>query len=163
MISAAFALAVVLSIAGNFFGEESPTQTVLFALSSGALATGAACACVSLARGPHGRAAAGFGVLVVAEGLLWTGGPAGPGSHTALAAGELFYAPALGLIATTPWSPVWSRAAGAAAAACFGLHALLVEAAARPSDTLSDAGFVLLAVTVAGWIAGERRQLRLDQ
>ncbi|MGI8580199.1 MAG: hypothetical protein ACR2K9_06605 [Solirubrobacteraceae bacterium] len=151
---------MLLSIAGNFFGDESAAQTVQFAGSSVALATGAARACVSLARGPHGRAAAGFGILVVAEGLLWTGGAAGPGSHTALAAGELFYAPALGLIATTSWPPVWSRVAGGAAALSFGLHALLFEAAAHPSDTLSDAGFVLLAVTVAGWIVGERRPLR---
>lgn len=42
---------------------------------------------------------------------------------------------------------------------CFGLHALLFEAAARPSDTLSDAGFVLLAVTMTGWIVSERRPL----
>lgn len=161
MTSAAFALAVVLSIAGNFFGEESATQTVLYACSSIALATGAARAVIALAAGPHRCAAAGFAILVVAEGLLWTGGPAGPSSHLALAAGELFYAPALALVASASWSPMWARVAGAASAVAFGLNALWFEAGAHPSDALSDAGFVLLAVTVVGWIVADGTYPRL--
>jgi hypothetical protein len=152
----AFAAAIVLSVVGNFFGEESAAQTVLFALSSVALATGAACAAVALATGPHGRAAAGLGILVVAEGVLWAGGATGPTSHTALAAGELFYAPALALLSSSSWPPPWSRVASGAASGCFGLHALLSEAGSSPADTISDVAFVLLAVALAGFIVSGR-------
>jgi hypothetical protein len=158
VISPAFALGVLLSVAGSFFAAESAAQTVLYAGSSVALAVGAAGAAVALVSGPDRRAAAGFGILVVAEGLLWTGGATGPSSHTALAAGELFYAPALALIASTRWPPVWGRVAGAGAAVCFGLHALLFEAGSRPADTVSDVGFVLLAIAVAGWIVTLRAE-----
>lgn len=157
MISAAFALAVVLSLVGNFSGEESAAQTVLFALSSVALATGAACACVSLARGPHGRAAAGFGILVVAEGLLWTGRATDPSSHTALAAGELFYAPARAHCFDAIGAGLEPHGGRRGGSVLRTARAAVRGWRAHP-DSLSDAGFVLLAVTVAGWVVRERRR-----
>lgn len=78
MSAVAFGLAILLSLAGLPFGDESTVQTLLYAGSSVALATGAAVTAINLARGPHSRAAAGFGILVVAEGLLWTGGRRAP-------------------------------------------------------------------------------------
>ena len=76
-----------------------------------------------------------------------------PGGDASFAAGVLLYAPALLLMATSPWAPRWTRMVGAMAAAPFAAHGLAFfgGAAVESDGPLPSVGYALLTLTIIGW------------
>jgi hypothetical protein len=79
--------------------------------------------------------------------------PTFPGAYT-FAAGVALYAVALPLTSVPSAFPLWTRIVGALAAIPFAAHALLwlLGRSPAPSGPLASIGYVLLVVTIIGWI-----------
>lgn len=134
---------------GGFVGEGS-LQTIFYAFSSIGLV--AASVLLALRYLSHARnlLASGFMILAVAEMIIWAGGQ--ENSEASLAAGALFYVPALLLISLPPGLPWLARVSGALAVLPFGAHAFLYLIEQTPPDALTIAGYVLLTLTAIGLI-----------
>ncbi len=111
------------------------------------------------ARREHTIAAVGFALLVLAEGIILSGlfllasAPTFPGAYT-FAAGVALYAVALPLISVPPAFPLWTRIVGVLAAIPFAAHGLLWLLGHSPASSgpLASIGYVLLIVTIIGWM-----------
>jgi hypothetical protein len=80
--------------------------------------------------------------------------PTDPGAYASFAAGVALYAVALLLASIPPAFPLWTRIAGALAALPFAAHALLslLGRSPAPSGPLASIGYVLLTLTIVGWM-----------
>lgn len=144
------ATGAVLGLGGEQFPVGSAHVLMLLLSSVGLVVATALLAYRHLRRG-RALVGAGFGILTVAEMLMWsTGGPL-VGGHGSFAAAVAFYLPALLLISVPPVLPVWARAAGVLAAVPFGTLATIALAGGTPAAALQDAGYALLTVALIGW------------
>jgi hypothetical protein len=160
------ATGVVLGLAGNVFESGTRERDIAHALSSIGLVVAAAVLAVRLARSGYVPAAAGFAIFGIAEMMIWsTGGPSASGAEGTFAMAVLFSAPGLGLVATAPGLPTWSRAAGALAAVLFAVHGFryLGGATVTSEDGIVGVAYMLLALASLGWAwAVLRPMLRRD-
>lgn len=145
-----FALGVVFGVAGSLM-HPGATQAVLYAISSiGIVAASVLVACQQIPRGAA-MLATGFGILALAEVVLWAGGVASTASFTA---GALFYVPALLLLAIPAALPMVSRGASLLAAIAFAIYVfgVLAGRTVSPTGNIVSAGYILLAIAMLGWI-----------
>ena len=146
-------IGAVLGFTGNFVGQETPAQSLLFGFSAVGLILGSVLLAVEHASSGHRFAAAGFALLALGETRVLnpTDVAGGEGSF---AVGVLLYVPGLLMIALSTWAPRWVRLLGAAAAVPFAAHSLayLGGAAVDSAGPLAGIGYALLTVTILGWI-----------
>ena len=152
------AIGAVLGFGGKFL-PVGPPRNVAHALSSLGIIMGSALLAAWFARQGKSTVSVGFALLALAEGIilsglfLLAGAPTFPGAYT-FAAGVALYAVALPLASVPPAFPLWSRIVGTLAAIPFAAHALLwlLGRSPAPSGPLASIGYVLLIVTIIGWI-----------
>ena len=128
-------------------------QDTLHGLSAVTLVLGSILLALEHAAFGHKLAAAGFAMLAFGEARILN--PHGvPGGDASFAAGVLLYAPALLLMATSPWAPRWTRMVGAMAAVPFAAHGLAFfgGAAVESDGPLPSVGYALLTLTIIGWV-----------
>ena len=152
VIAGALTVGAVLGFGGNF-APVGPVQDVLYALSAAGLVLGAVLLALEHAVTGHLLAASGFGLLALGESRLLNPTDV-PGGEASFAAGVLLYAPALLLIAASPWAPRWTRVVGVVAAVPFAAHALayFAGAAVEPDGLIPSVGYTLLTVAIVGWV-----------
>lgn len=154
LIAAGFAIGAAFGMAGNFLPSGAP-QDVAWGISSLGLVMSGLLVAVWFARRGLDTVAVGFALFALAEGVIVSGGtPSDPGGEAAFAGGALLYALALPLIGLTAALPPWTRALGVLAAVPFGVHGLLWRLGEAPesSGPFAAAGYMLLTITVVGWI-----------
>jgi hypothetical protein len=158
LIVVGLAIGAVLGFGGNFIPVGS-AQNVVYAISSLGLVMGSALFAAWFARQGRDTVAIGFALFALAEGILLSGlfllasAPTFPGAYT-FAGGAALYAVALPLASIPPAFPLWTRITGVLAAIPFAAHALLwlLGRSPAPSGPLASIGYVLLIVTIVGWI-----------
>lgn len=151
-IAGALAVGAVLGFGGNF-APVGPVQNLLYALSAAGLVLGAIMLAVRHATAGLTLPAAGFAILALAETRILNPTDV-PGGEASFAAGVLLYAPALLLIALSPWAPWWTRALGALAAVPFAVHALAFFGGVTVDSDgpIPSVGYALLTLMIVGWI-----------
>jgi hypothetical protein len=158
LIVVGLAIGAVLGFGGNFL-PAGPPQNIAYAMSSLGIIMGSALLAAWLARREHTIVAVGFALLALAEGTSFSGlflvasAPTFPGAYT-FAAGVALYAVALPLASIPSTFPLWTRIVGVLAAIPFAAHALLwlLGRSPAPSGPLASIGYVLLVITIVGWI-----------
>lgn len=158
LIAVGLAVGAVLGFGGNFL-PAGPLQNVAYTLSSLGIIMGSALLAAWFARREHTMVAVGFALLALAESIMLSGlfllasTPTFPGAYT-FAAAVALYAVALPLASVPSAFPIWTRIAGVLAAIPFAGHALLwlLGRSPAPSGPLASIGYVLLIVTIVGWI-----------
>ncbi len=169
LIVVGLAIGAVLGLGGNFLPVGRP-QNIALVLSSLGLIMGSALFAAWFARRGHSIVAVGFALLALAESISFSGifllasAPTFPAAYT-FAAGVALYPVALLLASVPPAFPIWTRIAGALAAIPFAAHALLwlLGYAPDPSGPLASIGYVLLTLTMVGWIIAVLRAAPLSQ
>ena len=169
LIVVGLAIGAVLGFGGNFL-PVGPPQNIALVLSSLGLIMGSALFAAWFARRGHSIVAVGFALLALAESISFSGifllasAPTFPAAYT-FAAGVALYPVALLLSSIPPAFPLWTRIAGALAAIPFAAHALLwlLGYAPNPSGPLASIGYVLLTLTIVGWIIAVLRAAPLSQ
>ena len=147
----------------GLLGDELPkgaTHVLMLLVSSVGLVTATALLTYWHLRRGRALIGTGFGILTVAEMLIWAGGGPAFGREETFAAGVAFYVPALLLVAVPAVLPVWSRAAAALAAVPFGALATIALTGGTPAPVLQDVGYGLLTVSLIGWALEIRRESR---
>jgi hypothetical protein len=158
LIVVGLAIGAVLGFVGNFL-PSGPPQNVTYALSSLGIIMGSALLAAWFARQGKSTVAVGFALLALAESIGFSGiflsasAPTFPADYT-FAAGVSLYTVALPLISVPPAFPLWTRIIGTLVALPFAAHALLwlLGRSPDPSGPLASIGYVLLIVTMVGWI-----------
>lgn len=161
IVAGGLAVGAVLGFGGNFI-DPGAVQDVLYALSAVGLILAATLLAVEHVSTGRRATAAGFLLLALGETRLLNPTDA-PGGEASFAAGVLLYAPALLLVALSPWAPRWARATGAVAAVLFAAHALAYFGGGTVDSTggpLTSIGYTLLTLTIVGWIITVLRQPR---
>jgi hypothetical protein len=170
LIVVGLAIGAVLGFGGNFL-PAGPSQNVALVLSSLGLIMGSALYAAWFAGRGHSIVAVGFALLALAEGIVLAGLFLGastltdPEGRASFAAGVALYAVAFPLASIPPALPLWTRIVGMLAAIPFAAHALLwlLGRAPDPSGLLASIGYVLLVVTIVGWIIAVLRAAPLSQ
>lgn len=156
IIVAGLAVGMVLGFAGNFLPTGTP-QNIAYLFSSLGLIVAGALYALRLIR--TGFDLVGIGIALFALGevvILSAGTPSDPGGNASFSAGVALYA--LGLpLASLPLAspfPIWARATGVLAAIAFAAHALMWWTGHQvlSGGPLASIGYVLLVITIAGWI-----------
>lgn len=154
LIAAGLALFALMGVGANFL-PASPAVDVAHGISNLSLIMAGALWAIQFARRGYDIVAVGFAVLALATGVIVSGGtPADAGGEAAFAGGAALYALALPLICLPAALPAWTRIVGALAAVPFGVHVLLWWLGDSPpsSGPFAGIGYMLLVVTVVGWI-----------
>ena len=152
------AVGAVLGFGGNFL-PAGPPQNIAYAISSLGIIMGSALLAAWFGRRDHSIVAIGFALLALAESFSFSGlfllasAPTFPGAYT-FAAGSALYAVALPLASISSAFPLWTRIVGALTAIPFAANALLwlLGRSPAPSGPLASIGYVLLVLTIIGWI-----------
>jgi hypothetical protein len=158
LIVVGLAIGAVLGFGGNFL-PAGPLQNIVYTLSSLGIIMGSALLAAWIADWGQTIAAVGFALLALAESIGFSGiflvanAPTFSGAYT-FAAGVALYAVALPLASIPHSFPLWTRITGVLAAIPFAAHALLwlLGRSPEPSGPLATIGYVLLIVTMVGWI-----------
>ena len=158
LIVVGFAVGAVLGFGGNFL-PAGPPQNIVYAFSSLGIIVGSALFAAWFARQGKSIVAVGFALLALAESISLPGlflvasAPTFPAAYT-FAAGVALYAVALPLVSAPHAFPIWTRIVGVLAAIPFAVHALLwlLGRSPAPEGPLASIGYVLLIVTIVGWI-----------
>jgi hypothetical protein len=148
----------VLGFGGNFLPAGTP-QNIAYVLSSLGIIMGSALFAAWFAQRGYPIVVVGFALLALAEGInfsglfLLAGAPTFPAAYT-FAAGVALYVVALPLVSVPPAFPLWTRIVGMLAAIPFAVYALLwlLGRSPAPSGPFATIGYVLLIVTMVGWI-----------
>ena len=148
VVAGGFAVGVVLGQAGGFF-KPGPAQNVLFALSSLGLVAGAPVMAIRQGQLRRFLVAAGFGVLPVAEMMIWSGGPGNAGSF---AGAVMFYVPALLLISVPAGLPMACRVLGIVAAIPWLAYSGAYLIAGQAVLAIQIAGYLLFSAAAIGWL-----------
>jgi hypothetical protein len=159
LIVVGLAIGAVLGFGGNFL-PAGPPQNIVYALSSLGIIMGSALFVAWFARQGKSMVAVGFALLALAESMSLSGlfllasAPTFSGASASFAAGVALYAVALPLASVPPAFPLWTRIVGVLTAIPFAAHALLwlLGRSPAPSGPLASIGYVLLIVTIIGWI-----------
>jgi hypothetical protein len=170
LISVGLAIGAVLGLGGSFL-PAGPPHNIAHAISSLGIIMGSALLTAWFARQGRDTVAIGFALLALAEGILLSGlflsanTPTAPAAYASFAAGVALYPVALLLASIPPAFPIWTRIAGALAAIPFAAHALLslLGYGPKPSGPLASIGYVLLTLTMVGWIIAILRAAPLSQ
>ncbi|HEV2757815.1 MAG TPA: hypothetical protein VG318_18805 [Actinomycetota bacterium] len=155
------AVSALGGVLGSFFESGDDMQAILYSLASvGGLIAGALLAV------RHGRArldlsAAGFAGLAILAVAGAVAGFTGPGPDSVAGALAVLHWPAVWLIASQDWSPVWARAAAAVSGLMFALWGYAYVLGDEPADT--DSPMVIIAwitfiVAVVGWAMTVREE-----
>ena len=158
LIVVGFAVGAVLGFGGNFL-PAGPPQNIVYVFSSLGIIVGSALFAAWFARQGKSIVAVGFALLALAESISLPGlflvasAPTFPAAYT-FAAGVALYAVALPLVSAPPAFPIWTRIVGVLAAIPFAVHALLwlLGRSPAPEGPFASIGYVLLIVTIVGWI-----------
>ena len=164
------AIGAVLGFGGNFI-HIGQAQNVIYVMSSLGIIMGSALLVAWFARQGRDTVAIGCALLALAEGILLSGlflsvnTPTAPAAYAFFTAGVALYPVALLLASIPPAFPLWTRIVGALAAIPFAAHALLslLGYAPAPSGPLASIGYVLLTLTMVGWIIAILRAAPLSQ
>ncbi len=159
LIVIGLAIGAVLGFGGNFI-HVGQAQNVVYVISSLGIIMGSALLTTWFARQGRDTVAIGCALLALAEGILLSGlflsanTPTAPAAYASFAAGVALYPVALLLASVPPAFPIWTHIVGALAAIPFAAHALLSLLGYRPdpSGPLASIGYVLLTLTMVGWI-----------
>ena len=165
VIAAGFAVGAVLGMGGNFL-PTGPAQNVAYGISALGLILASALFAARFARQGHDTVAVGFALLALAEGVVVSAGtPADPGSEATFAGATALYALALPVASLPAVLPAWVRIVGTLAAVPFGTHALLWWLGQSPpsSGPFAGIGYMLLTITVVGWIVTVLRAASSDR
>lgn len=153
--------AIFGGMVGSFFDSGDDMQTILYSLGAvGGLIAGL----LLLVR--HSRArldlsAAGFGALGLLAVAGSVSGYTGPSAEFVSAALAVLHWPAMWLIASQDWSPVWARGAAALAGLLFALWGYSVVLGDEFPDTdspLAIAGWVAFIAAAVGWFMTLREE-----
>jgi hypothetical protein len=170
LIVVGLAIAALLGFGGNFI-HVGQAQNVVYTISSLGIIMGSALLAAWFARQGRDAVAIGLALLALAEGIILSSlflsasTPTDPGAYAFFAAGVALYAVALLLASIPPAFPLWTRIAGALAAVPFAAHALLslLGRSPAPSGPLASIGYVLLTLTIVGWIIAVLRATPVSQ
>lgn len=147
------AVAILGGMIGSFF-ETGDTQAILYSLgTAGGMVAGLLLA-VRHARARLDLSAAGFGALGVLSAVGVMGGYTGQGSEIASGLIAVMHWPAVWLIASQGWAPMWSRAAAAVAGLLFALwgYGFVLGGELDVDSPLVIAGWLAFTVAAAGWV-----------
>src|SRR5207244_4349734 len=99
-------------------------------------------------------ASSGFVILAIAEATISGGTVVGEASQATFGAGMGLYAPALILIALSPFFAIWIRALSALSAIAFLITAgkIFTAETVSATSTFPSAGYMLMTVAMIGWI-----------
>lgn len=140
---------------GALSADGSAVQGLFWWASSMGIVAGASLLAARAAKGGWEFGAAGFGVLAIAEVVIWSGGPHPEGAGVAsFAGGTMFYWPALWMIAFADWSPMWNRVVTFVAGivwAVYGFQWLLGHNPDPYGNIPAGAGYGLLSLAMIGW------------
>jgi len=170
LIVVGLTIGAVLGFGGNFI-HVGQAQNVVYVISSLGIIMGSALLAAWFARQGRDTVAIGFALLALAEGIVLAGLFLGastltdPEGRASFAAGVALYAVAFPLASIPSAFPLWTRIVGMLAAIPFAAHALLwlLGYAPDPSGPLASIGYVLLVVTIVGWIIAVLRAAPLSQ
>jgi drug/metabolite transporter (DMT)-like permease len=146
---------------GSFFDSGDDMQAILYSLGAvGGMIAGL----LLLVR--HSRArldlsAAGFGALGILAVAGAVAGFTGPNAEYVSAYLAVLHWPAVWLIASQNWAPVWSRAAAGVAGLLFALWGYSIVLGDEAPDTdspLMIIGWVAFTVAAVGWVMTLREE-----
>jgi hypothetical protein len=160
-IMAGLAVAVLGGMLGSFFDSGDDMQAILYSLGSvGGLIAGLLLA-VRHARARLDLSAGGFAALGALSIAGAVAGYTGGGPEAVMGSLAILHWPAVWLIASQDWSPVWARAAAALAGLMFALWGYAYVLGDEPADTNSPMaiiGWIAFTVAAVGWVMTLREE-----
>ncbi|MFN2586900.1 MAG: hypothetical protein ABR613_02110 [Actinomycetota bacterium] len=160
-IMGGIAVSVLGGILGSFFDAGDDMQAILYSLSAiGGMIAGLLLA-VRHARSRLDLSAAGFGGLGVLAVAGAVAGFTGAGPESVFGSLAVLHWPAVWLIASQDWSPVWARAAAALAGLMFALWGyafVLGDEAADVDSPMAIVGWIAFTVAAVGWVMTLREE-----
>jgi len=145
----------LLGFAGRFLPEGMPLE-VAWAVSGLGLMAAYVLLAARHARAGQDEIAAGFVLMAIGEGALFSALASGvEGSQTAFAGGASIFLLALSFIGVPSGFALWTRAAGVLAGVLFGAAALQIYAGQEVLATTSPVvggAYGMLTVAIVGWI-----------
>ncbi len=154
-------LAVLGGILGSFFDAGDDMQAILYSLSAIGGTIAGLLLLVRHARARLDLSAAGFGALGALGVAGAVAGYTGGGPESVFGSLAVLHWPAVWLIASQDWSPVWARAAAALAGLLFALWGYAYVLGDEPADTdspLAIAGWIAFTVAAVGWVMTLREE-----
>lgn len=148
------ALAILGGMLGSFFDSGDDMQAILYSLGAVGGMVAGLLLLVRHARARLDLSAAGFGALGVMAAAGSVFGFTGEGAEYVSAYLAVLHWPAVWLIASQNWAPVWSRAAAAFAGLMFALWGYSVVLGDEAPDTDSPMviiGWIAFTVAAVGW------------
>ena len=154
-IMAGLVVAVLGGMLGSFFDAGDDMQSLLFSLAAVGSTIAGLLLLVRHARARLDLSAAGFGALGVLGVAGAVAGYTGPGSESVFGSLAVLHWPAVWLIASQNWSPVWARGAAALAGLLFALWGYAYVLGDEPADVdspLMIIGWIAFTVAAVGWV-----------
>lgn len=154
-------VAVVGGLLGSFFEAGDDMQSILYSLSSVGGMTAGLLLFVRHSRAGLDLSAAGFGALGVLAVGTSVFGFTGPASEAVAAFLAILHWPAMWLIASQNWAPVWSRGAAALAGLMFalwGYATVLGDDLPDMDSPLAIVGWIAFTVAAVGWVMTLREE-----
>ena len=146
---------VLGGLLGSFFETGDDMQAILYSLGAVGSTVAGLLLLVRHSRAGLDLSAAGFGALGVLGVAGAVAGYTGGGSESVFGSLAVLHWPAMWLIASQNWAPVWSRAAAALAGLMFALWGyafVLGDEPADPDSPLAIVGWVAFIVAAVGWV-----------
>jgi hypothetical protein len=154
-IMAGLVVAVLGGILGSFFDAGDDMQAILYSLGAVGSTVAGLLLLVRHARARLDLSAAGFGALGILGIAGAVAGFTGPGSESVFGTLAVLHWPAVWLIASQDWSPVWARAAAALSGLLFALWGygyVLGDEAADVDSPMMIIAWIAFTVAAVGWL-----------
>ena len=154
-IMGGLAISVLGGFLGSLFESGDDMQAILYSLAAVGSTIAGLLLLVRHARAGLDLSAAGFGALGVLGVAGAVAGYTGPGSESIFGSLAILHWPAVWLIASQDWSPVWARAAAALAGLMFALWGYAYVLGDEPADTdspMSIIAWIAFIVAAVGWL-----------
>lgn len=160
-IMGGLAVAVLGGMLGSFFDAGDDMQAILYSLGAVGGMTAGLLLAVRHARARLDLSAAGFGALGVLAIAGAVAGYTGGGPEAVTGSLAILHWPAVWLIASQDWSPMWARAAAAVAGLMFALWGYAYVLGDEPADTdspMAIIGWIAFTVAAVGWVMTLREE-----
>jgi hypothetical protein len=154
-------LSVLGGLLGSFFDAGDDMQAILYSLGAVGGTVAGFLLLVRHARAGLDLSGAGFGVLGALSVAGAVAGFTGGGSESVFGSLAVLHWPAVWLIASQNWSPMWARAAAAVSGLLFALWGYAYVLGDEPADTdspLSILAWIAFIVAAAGWVMTLREE-----
>lgn len=147
-------LAWISGFIGSFMDDGGDAQKLLYSLAAMGGTSAAGVLVARHIRGGRDLAAGGFAVIVAIGISEIVAGFGGPGSDAVFVQLAVVYLPALLLIASQDWGPVWARGAAAVAGIAFAFYGYTHSLGDKAPDSDNPAiivAYLAFTIAIIGW------------